>query len=260
MTMRIWHQSVTSLDTLGAYGAALRSRIPGLVSPRTEVVLHGLPAACYAGRSPAEVLRYPYIRHKIHGLVLDQVRVAAAEGFDAVALVTFAEPLLEQARACVDMPVISMLETCLLTACTLARRMALVTLGEDNVARLRDQAEGHRLSERIAGILALTPPITEFQLMEAFARPGPVVDAFVATARGAVAAGAGVIIPAEGVLNEVLAAAEIRRIGDTPVMDCVAVVLAYTEMMVGLRRRVGLEVDRGWQHTRAPADLMAHWV
>ncbi|PJG45893.1 hypothetical protein CAF53_16740 [Sphingobium sp. LB126] len=92
---RVWHQSVTALETLDSYA----QRMPALVAPGTRVVLHGLPAQTYAGKPPAEILRYPYLRHRIHALTLEMVRRAEPEGYDAVALVTFGEPLLEQTRS-----------------------------------------------------------------------------------------------------------------------------------------------------------------
>nr|WP_242443493.1 hypothetical protein [Sphingobium sp. LB126] len=124
--------------------------------------------------------------------------------------------------------------------------MTLVPLGEGNVARLRDQVAQHRLDGRIAGLFALTPAVTEFDLANAFARTGPVVDAFLATARRAIAAGADIVIPAEGVLNELLASAGIRLVDEVPVLDAVATVMAHAEMMIALHRRVGLK--RIWRH------------
>ncbi|MEP6869991.1 MAG: aspartate/glutamate racemase family protein [Novosphingobium sp.] len=255
--MRIWHQSMASLETLGAYGAALAARVPGLVSPGTEVVLHGVPAGSYAGQSPAEVLRYPYAKYRIHDQALKLVAQAERENFDAVAFATFAEPLLQQARSIVNIPVTSMLEASLLVGCSLARKTALITLAPENRVRLAEQVERHGLGGRIAGIYPLDPPITEFVLTAAFEEPQGVIDAFSHTARRAIADGADLIIPAEGVFTEVLAAQKIDRLDGAAVMDCVAVVLAYTEMMVALRQRTGLGVGRRWDHAQPPAELMA---
>lgn len=254
--MRIWHQSMASLESLGAYGAALEQRLPGLVSPGTEVVIHGVPAESYAGQPPAAVLRYPYAKYRIHDQALGFVVQAEREGFDAVAFATFAEPLLQQCRSVVDIPVTSMVESSLLVGCSLARKMALITLAAENRVRVTEQVERHGLGDRIAGIYPLYPPVTEFVLAAAFDEPPGVVDAFSHTARRAVADGADLIIPAEGVFTEVLAAQKIDRLDGAAVMDCVAVVLAYTEMMVSLRQRCGLGVGRRWDHARLPVDLM----
>jgi Asp/Glu/hydantoin racemase len=247
---------MASLESLGAYGRALEARLPSLVSPGTEVVIHGVPAGSYAGKAPAEVLRYPYAKYLIHDQALGFVAQAERDGFDAVAFATFAEPVLQQARSIVDIPVASMVEASLLVGCSMARRMALITLAPENRVRLAEQVEKHGLQQRVSGIYPLDPPITEFALAAAFTEPASVVEAFAQTARRAIADGADLIIPAEGVFTEVLAAQQISRIDGAAVMDCVAVVLAYTEMLVALRRRTGLGVGRRWDHAQPPADLM----
>ena len=152
--MRIWHQSITSLETLSAYGRVLEARLPSLVSAGVEVVTHGLPAELYAGRPPAEVLRYPYARYRIHERALGCAAEAERQGFDAVTFATFAEPVLQQARSIVDIPVVSMLEASLLVGCSMARRMALVTLAPENVRRLQERLDDHRFAPWAHGTAA----------------------------------------------------------------------------------------------------------
>jgi allantoin racemase len=254
--MRIWHQSLAELGSLGPYRDALEARIPGLVSAGTEVVLHGAREGSYGGLAPAQVLKYPYAKYRIHDQVLGLVRQAEDEGYDAFAFCTFAEPLLTQCRSVVDIPVTSMLEASLMVGCTLARKVALITLAPGNVVRLTEQVERHGLAGRIAGIYPLDPPVTEFQLAAAFAEPGPIMDAFMAAATRAVAEGSDCVIPAEGVFTEVLAAQGLHTVNGAAVMDCMAVVLSWTEMMVRLRTASGLGVGRHWDHPRPPADLL----
>jgi allantoin racemase len=255
--MRIWHQSLAELGTLGAYARVLEERIPGLVSPGTEVVIHGAREGSYCGHAPAAILPFPVAKYRIHSQVLGFVAQAEREGFDAFAFATFAEPLLREARSLVEIPVTSMLESSLLVGCTLANKVALVTLAPGNVVRLTEQVRHHAMNDRIAGIWSIEPPVTEFELAAAFETPGPIVDAFMRSAERAVAAGADCVIPAEGVFTELLAAGKIDRIGGAAVMDCMAVVLAWTEMMVALRRRSGLGVGRRWDHARPPAEILA---
>ena len=255
--MRIWHQSLAELGALGAYGAALEGRIPSLVSDGTEVVIHGAREGSYAGLAPAAVLKYPVVKYRIHDQVLGLVAQAEREGFDAFAFASFAEPLLQQCRSLAAIPVTSMLESSLLVGCTLARKIALITLAPANVVRLTAQVEQHGMAHRLTGIYPLDPPVTEFELAQAFETPGPIIEAFMRTAACAIADGADCIIPAEGVFIEVLAAQKIDQIDGAAVMDCLAVVMSWTEMMVQLRSRSGLGVGRHWDHARPPAEIMA---
>jgi len=257
MVTRIWHQSMAPFDALGSYALALTARLPRLVSDGTEVVPHGAPPGSYVGRAPAEILKFPYAHHLIQSQVLDLCRQAEREGYDAIAFATFGEPLLRQSRSLVDIPIASMAEASLLVGCSCARQMALITLGPENVRRVRELVDRHAMRERVSGVYALDPPLTERELARAFAEPDPVLASFKRAAHQAVAAGADLIIPAEGVFNEVLAAQEVREIDGAAVMDCVVVVLAYAEMLVALRRRTGLAVGRRWEYPRPDAALLA---
>lgn len=237
--MRIWHQSMASLESLGAYGAALERRLPGLVSPDTEVVIHGVPAESYAGLLPAAVLRYPYAKYRIHDQALGFVVQAEREEFDAVAFATFAEPLLQQCRSVVDIPVTSMVESSLLVGCSLARKMALITLAAENRVRVTEQVERHGLGDRIAGIYPLYPPVTEFVLAAFDEPPGRGRRLQPYRAAGG-CRWRGPDHPGRGRLHRSAGGAKDRPAGWHGGDGRVAVVLAYTEMMVSLRQRCGL--------------------
>jgi allantoin racemase len=251
--VRLWYQSMAPLDGFGTYAERLRSRLAGLLSPGVEVAIHGAARGSYLGRAPAEILRFPYAQHLIQNQVLELCLQAEREGCDGIVFGTFGEPLLRVARSAVDIPIASMPEACLLVGCSLARRMALITLSSENVRRVQEIVDRHGLGGRVATILPLEPALTEWELSQAFAQPGPVLRSFRAAAGRAVADGADLIIPAEGVFNEVLAAQGIRGIDGAAVMDCVAVACAYAEMLVALRRRTGLDVGRRWDHARPDA-------
>jgi len=64
------------------------------------------------------------------------------------------------------------------------------------------------------------------------------------------------VIPAEGVLNEVLFWEGVQSIGDATVMDCVGASLLYAELLVDLKRRVGIGVGRRWLYATPPPDLL----
>jgi hypothetical protein len=52
MALRIWHQSFTVLGDLPAYVDALKTRIAEVVTPGTEVVLHGQVPGTYTSEYP----------------------------------------------------------------------------------------------------------------------------------------------------------------------------------------------------------------
>ena len=259
--MRLWHQSMAPLDAFPLYRDALAAHIPRVLPPErgTTVVLHGLPAGTYPeNAAPADVLIHPYAYHLTMGRVLENVVQAERAGFDAVALGSYSEPLLREARSIVSIPVASMAEATLLVACSVARYAAIVTVSEE-VARMTEALVArHGLEKRVRGLYVLDPPLNEFGLVAAFQNPTAFLASFDATARRAIRAGADVIIPAEGVFNELLFAHGVRRIDGVSIMDCVGVTFLYAEMLVNLRRTTGLEVGRRWEYARPSEQVIQH--
>lgn len=257
MTMRIWHQSGAPFAALGSYGEMLARHVREVVAADTEVSFHGLEPAAYAGHAPAEVLKYAYARHLILGSIVENCIRAENEGYDAVAIASYSDPFVREARSMVDIPVVSMAESSMLLSCSAAKRFALVTLTPENVWRLREMIERHGLDKRVSGVYPLEPRTTEKDLVQAFADPTRVVEIFRQTVQRAVADGAELVIPAEGVLNELLYASRVHRIGPVPILDCVGATFLHAELMVRMRRTSQLTVGRSWDHARPDAALAA---
>lgn len=261
--VRIWHQSMASLESFPVYHAALQAHVAAVLPPGetpTEVVLHGMPLGTYApGVAPVDVLIHPYAYHLTVSRVLECVLQAEREGFDAVALGSYSEPLLREARSIVSIPVVSMAESTLLVGCSVARYSAIVTVTPE-VARMTERLiEKHGLEGRVSGVYVLDPPVNEHALVRAFDDPSAFIAGFTATAQKAIAAGADLIIPAEGVFNELLFANGVQRIdGLVPVMDCTGVTFLYAELLANLHRRTGLEVGRRWEYSRPKPEVIAH--
>ena len=257
MGMRIWHQSGAPFATLGDYGELLQRHVKEVVAPDTEVSFHGIDPLAYGGRAPAEVLKYAYARHLILGQIVESCILAEREGFDAVAIASYSDPFVREARGIVDIPVVSMAESSMLLSCSAARRFALLTLTPENVWRLREMVERHGLEKRVSGIYPLEPRSDEKDLVRAFAAPARILDIVTDAARRAVADGAELVIPAEGVLNELLYAQRFQRVDATPVLDCVGATFLHAELMVRMRRTSGLAIGRAWDHARPDAGMVA---
>ena len=110
--------------------------------------------------------------------------------------------------------------------------------------------EAHGLSGRVRRVQSIDPPLDESELGEAFKRPAPVVESFCLAAKRAIADGADVIIPAEGMLGELLYVNGVTRIGLAPVIDVYGTTWSYALMLSRLRATTGLEVGRTWHYRR----------
>jgi Asp/Glu/hydantoin racemase len=257
MSMRLWYQSMTPLEHLASYRESLQEHAERICSPGVEVSVNGVSPGLYRNRTPADVLKYPYAKLVAQQEVIDICRKAESDGFDAVILGSFSEPFLAEIRSVLDIPVVSMAESALLVACSLAEQFALVTLAPPNVKRVRALVRRHGFEGRVAAVLPLSKPVDEAQLNAALTAPKAVADDFSAVAARAVDAGVDVVVPAEGVLNLIVHRSGITTIGQATILDSVATALLYAELLVNLRRRVGTGVGRRWVYAKPPAELLA---
>ncbi|AZV92797.1 hypothetical protein CBF45_02855 [Bordetella sp. J329] len=256
--MKIWHQSSVDLDNYPVYRESLARHYARIANPGTEIVLHGVPEAMWHGKSPSEVMKVPYAYHKaMSRQLLHNVYRAEQEGYDAFVIGTYTEPLLRECRSLVDIPVISMPESTVLISCSMAQQIGLVTLNEENQWFLKNAMQRHRLEARISGIYVIEPQLPERAIEQVFLQPGDYIAAFSATARRAIEAGADIIVPAEGLVAEVLAANGVHEIDGVSVLDGVGAPLAYAEMLARLHRLTGLHAGRRWHYIKPSAELLA---
>lgn len=80
--------------------------------------------------------------------------------------------------------------------------------------------------------------------------------AFKIAAKEAIAAGADVIVPAEGVLALLIIQSGIQNLTVAPVVDVFAAAWSYALMLSNLWSRTGLRVERKWHYRRDDVELI----
>ena len=249
--MRIWHQSILDLNMTPIYRKSLEKHA-SMLAPGTTVVVHGLRPGTY-GRDfvPIDAIRHRYLEFLNEIQICEAALTAEREGYDAVAIGCFYDPAIRQARSLVRIPVVGLSETCMLVACSLGYKFALIALNRDQQAQHAELAHTYGLEHRLAAVLPMDPPIDEYVLEGEQDRLRPVIEGFERVCHRALEAGAEVIIPGDGVLNEFIWRQGIRRVADAPVMDALGVLFRYAAFMALL----GLEVSRT-QHYAHPSPAM----
>jgi allantoin racemase len=115
--MRLWHQSFTDLDAFPLYRDTLAAHAAQVMQGRVEVVVHGLRPGTYpAGVAPMDMNSNGAMRMLGEHQVCEAALAAQAAGYNAFALGCFFDPALHAARSLVDIPVLSLTESCMLTA------------------------------------------------------------------------------------------------------------------------------------------------
>ncbi len=255
--MKIWYQSLAPLAHLDRYVAALKAHAAKACSPGTTVHFNGASDAQYLHYTPQDLMHFPYLKLAFQQEAIGFARQAEREGYDAFILGSFSEPFLPEIRSMLDIPVVSMPEAALLLACSLAENFALITLGPGSTTRVKKLVARHGMTGRITQIQQLLKPIDEAELDAAFTDPAPLLARFAEVAEPAVGTGADAIIPAEGVLNEVLFANGVHSIGRATVVDCVGASFIHAEMLVAAKQRLGMGVGRRWAYPKPSAELLA---
>ncbi len=254
--MRIWYQSMTELDRIPRYARVLRDHIAASTPDGVTIELIGLAPGTYGGRSPMEVLAYPLGFHRALAPVLDNVECAARDGYDAFLMGSFVAPLLREARSAVDIPVASMAESVILTACPLSRRIGLVCISEAQVGTATDLIESVGLMGRVVAVQAIGTPATEDVIAEAL---GPTAgtgvgleESFLSAVARVVLAGADVVVPAEGILSELVRARRTTAVAGAPVLDSVEISIAHVVMMSRLFRSGAVGMGRLVSYPKLP--------
>ena len=256
MSDRFWYQSMAPIQGLEHYRRALHSHAKQACASGVEVFFNGVDEERYRGRMPAEVHRYAYAKMLLQMDAIESGLRAQKENFSAYILGSFSEPYLKETRSALDIPVISLAEAALFTACSLAEQFALITLAPAYARRMRGVVQHHGVQSRMVGIFALTKERDEADVNAAFLAPDEIISEFKTAARLAIAAGADLVIPSEGLLSELLYENGVNTVDGATVLDSVGAALLKTEMLVNAKRRLGLGVSRSGAYAKAPDELL----
>lgn len=243
--IRIAWQSSKAVHKFPAYQRALEEHAGKVMSPGTSVAMRGV-------RYEPSNLDYKCFDFLNNFQLFESVVSAEREGYDAVAVGCFFDPILEELREAVDIPVVSLAETSMHAACMLGRRFGILThgatLGPKYVAGL---IERYGLEKQAGPLVNFDVPFESLE--EAMAgRPEECYELTRKAAEEAVAGGAEVILLGCGLLNLIAMRNGWFRFAGAPVLDVTGCLLKTAEMMVTLRRVSNLEVSRVGHYAKPP--------
>lgn len=253
--MRIWHQSFTVLEDLGAYKDALQRHFARVARPGTEIVMHGMHPATYRSNYPGEDIRHASLQY-LHSLQFVAAGLRAQEeGYDAYAISTLPEPGLREIRSMLEIAVVGYGESAMLAACLLGRKFGVLVFISELAALLEDNVRRHGLQERFAGARDVGFRFND--VLAAYSDPSELIRRFQASARGLIAQGADVIIPGEAPLCVLLASHGVSDVDGVPVLDSLSAWVKNAEMLVDFRRQSGIRgSSRGYFHEPPARDRL----
>ena len=254
--MKIWHQSFTDLTAFPAYRDTLQSHARRVMGDLAQVVVHGLRPGTYpAGIAPMDLNSIGGLRMLNEQQVCEAALAAQAAGYDALALGCFFDPALHQARSLVDIPVASLTESCLLAACSLGRRCAVISITDFQQMLTEDLVAAYGLSSRLAGVVAMSPSVRLFDLEGGADVAESIKQRFFVACERALSLGAEVIIPGDGVLNEFLVRHGLLHFEGAVVLDSLGVLFHHAAFLARGRAAGVLDVSRRLLYAK-PSDAM----
>jgi Asp/Glu/hydantoin racemase len=203
---------------------------------------------------------HPITEFRCAAQVIANALTAQQQGYDAFVIGHFQEPGLAEARSAASIPVIGLGEATMLHACTLGRKIGLVTINPVFIPYHEDQVARHGLQQRVIAVQAVHAQTGQFN--RAFEDEGEyrsLREAFVDQAEPMLKLGIEVIIPAGGYPMLLFAREQSFAVGGAMVLNGLPVTVAAAETAIGLGRLNGTGTSRRAAYALPPSEAVAEF-
>jgi allantoin racemase len=246
---RILWQSSTAIHRFPAYEKAIQLHAKNVLSPGSSVVVRGVQEGTNA-------LHYRAFDFLNNSQLFDSVVNAERDGCDAVAIGCFLDPILDELREIVDIPVMSMGETGMHLACMLGKRFSVLTYNASlNNKFYTELAHKYGLQDRASPFVSFDLPLEDLEAALA-GDPAKCLQRVREAGRKALAMGAEVILLGCGVLNLIAVQNKLTNIDGATVLDVSGALMKMAEAMVVLRRVSGVSVSRTGFYAKPKPELL----
>ncbi len=175
-------------------------------------------------------------------LIFQGCKDADKEGFDVLLITCFGDPMLDNMRSWLNIPVVSIGEAACRTAAIMGKKFGIVHVSEKNIPECYEQVENYGLGKWLAGVVATreTPAEQAYALVDAHGA----IEAFKEAGRKLIDMGAEVLIPACGLMSPALRVAPacediypkgFTEVDGVPIVDVLGCGIKYAEMMYDLK-------------------------
>jgi allantoin racemase len=253
--MKIWHQSLTTIDRVPQYRDAIMIHVSRITRPDVEVVLHGVTEETYPTHYPGIFITHAYLQNLHREQFVRAALMAEKAGYDAMFIATIPDVGLLEARTLVDIPVVGYGQASFHMASMLGDCIGVVNFLAPLADELRQNAARYGLGGKLGPIVQTD--IGFDSILAGFKDPQPVIDSFIRAAESAISEGADVIVPGEGPMNVFLATHGISRIGDVPIVDSFGAGIKMCESLADLKRVSGVYMTRkGYFNAKPPVEAV----
>jgi Asp/Glu/hydantoin racemase len=247
---KIWFQGATDRALMAPYLAKVDAHFKAILEPDFAFTLNTT--------TPPVTTTHALTEFRAARNFIRNVIEAERQGYDAVAINHFQDAGLMEAKAAVDIPVLGLGETSLLHACTLGRKMGLVTINPAFIPWHEDQVVRYGLQSRLVGVRAVDAKVSDF--VDAFAGKDA-YDALHAKwqreCRALLDAGADLILPAGGLPMMLFGGSLLEG---APVVNGMTLLAKTAEMTIKLRKLGGAQLSRRSNFAKPPEKALKEFI
>jgi Asp/Glu/hydantoin racemase len=250
---KIWFQGATDRVHMAPYINKLEPHLKAILDPEFTGTFNTTTPSVTTTHALTEFrAARNFIRNTIE---------AERQGYDAVAITHFQDAGLMEAKSAVDIPVLGLGETTMFHACTLGRKMGLVTINPAFIPWHEDQIIRYGLQQRVVGVRAVDAGISDF--MAAFSTKDgydALYPKWERECRALLAAGADVIIPAGGLPMMLYASQPGANFEGAPIVNGITVIAKTAEMAIKLKKLSGTSVSRRSNFAKPPEKALREFL
>jgi Asp/Glu/hydantoin racemase len=248
-THRIWFQGATDKVHMAPYIAKVEAHLKSILEPEFSATFHTT--------TPPATTTHAITEFRIARNLIRNAVEAETQGYAAMAITHFQDAGLAEVKSVVDIPVLGLGETTLFHACTLGRKLGLVTINPVFIPWHEDQVIRYGLQQRVVGVRAVKATVKDFidafASEEAFKKLQPLWER---ECRVLLDAGADVVVPAGG-LPMMLFSGEFEG---APVVNGITVIAKSAEMAIKLRKHGAGKVSRRSNFVKPPDKALKEFL
>jgi allantoin racemase len=247
---KIWFQGATDRVHMAPYIAKVEAHLKSVLEPDFSATFHTT--------TPPATTTHAITEYRIGRNLIKNAVEAERQGYSAMAITHFQDAGLAEVKSVVDIPVLGLGETTLLHACTLGRKLGLITINPVFIPWHEDQVIRYGLQQRVIGVRAVKATVAEF--IEAFASPAgleKIKPLWERECRALLDQGADVIVPAGGLPMMLFGGSEMDG---APVVNGVTLIAKAAEMLIKLRQFGGAKLSRRSNLVKPPDQALKEFL
>ena len=231
MTGKIWFQGATDRVHMAPYIAKVEAHLKEILDPGFT--------STFNTTTPPATTTHALTEMRVAANFIRNAVEAERQGYHAVAINHFQDAGLMEAKSAVGIPVLGLGETSLFHACSLGRKLGLVTINPIFIPWHEDQVIRYGLQQRVIGVRAVDAKVSDF--IDAFASQeayDALYPKWERECRALLDAGADVIVPAGGLPMMLYGSPPGANIDGAPIVNGITVLAKTTEIFIKMRTGV----------------------